>query len=61
MSDVYGLAYQMEEAYKNTKSRGAAIVFVKDRNEDADLNILNAMWLAIDAYIDKNPSASGGE
>ena len=48
------IAYEMERAYKKYRTQGEAIESVKDKHPDTDLNILWAMWYAIDAYIDIN-------
>ena len=45
-------AYEMQEAYTETETQGKAVEKVKDKNPLADLNILWAMWAAIDAYAD---------
>jgi hypothetical protein len=46
------IAYQMVDAYTQTETQGAALEEVKDAIPDADMNILLAMWCAIDAYVD---------
>lgn len=46
------IAYTMQEAYKKTKTQGNAVEKVKDKYPKTDLNILWAMWQAIDAYIE---------
>ena len=45
-------AYEMQEAYTKTITQGEAVEKVKDKNPLANLNILWAMWAAIDAYVD---------
>ena len=52
--DLREIAYAIEESYREKKTQGEAIEFVKDNFPDADLNILWAMWYAIDAYVDVN-------
>lgn len=51
-SEMSFLAYEMQEAYTNFNTQGEAVGYVKQKNETADLNILWAMWMAIDAYKD---------
>ena len=50
--EIRKLAYDMEQAYATMKTQGEAVEWVKDRNSTADLNILWAMWWAIDVYVD---------
>ena len=45
------LAEWMRGAYGCNKTQGEAVEFVSDKCPSADLNILWAMWLAIDAYV----------
>ena len=45
-------AYEMQEAYTKTITQGEAVKKVRDKNPLAGLNILWAMWAAIDAYVD---------
>ena len=51
-TDIEALAYHMAVAYNKTTTQGAAVEMVFDKNKDADVNILWAMWLAIDAHCD---------
>ena len=51
-NEITALAYEMQAAYHNEKTQGAAIESVKKDSPYADLNILWAMWAAIDAYVD---------
>jgi len=54
-SDILqSVGYSMERAYKKTRSQGEAVEKVRDEFPDIDLNILWAMWYAIDAYVDIN-------
>lgn len=46
------MASQMRVAYIGTKTRGEAVEFVKSKNCEADLTILEAIWEGIDAYVD---------
>lgn len=48
------LAYAMEAAYRNNKTQDTAVGQVKIKYTQADINILEAMWAAIDAYVDIN-------
>lgn len=57
MLDYTELAYQMVEAYHQTTTRAGAVAMVKDKDKDADDNILLAMWLAIDAHCDMAKNA----
>jgi hypothetical protein len=52
--DIAEIAYSMQEAYQIEKTQGEAIEKVKNKHPAADLNILWAMWAAIDAYVDIN-------
>jgi hypothetical protein len=45
------IAYEMVKAYGNYKTQGQAVEAVLGVHPNADLNILQAMWSAIDAYI----------
>ena len=44
----------MEAAYRNNKTQDTAVGQVKIKYTQADINILEAMWAAIDAYVDIN-------
>lgn len=52
--ELVKLAYSMEQAYMQRKTQGEAIEQVRDEHTGADLEILWAMWAAIDAYVDVN-------
>ena len=54
MKKYDGIAYCMEESYRNTQVQRQAIDLVKKKFPEADSDILLAMWSAIDAYIDIN-------
>ena len=47
--DLQKLSGQMVDAYNSANSQGEAVEAVKDKNPEADLNILWAMWYAVDA------------
>jgi hypothetical protein len=48
------IAYDMQEAYQKQKTQGEAIEVVVNKHSSIDINILWAMWVAIDAYVDIN-------
>lgn len=50
------LAYDMEQAYRNFATEEEAMVWVRGRNPNTELNTLEAMWMAIDAYVDEHIS-----
>lgn len=54
MPSLQDLAYAMELAYRYLHTQGEAVEQVKKQYPNADINILWAMWYAIDAYVDKN-------
>ena len=54
MGGIQEIAYEMEKAYKTNKTQGEAVEDVKKAYPEADVNLLWAMWSAIDAYIDIN-------
>ena len=51
---IQDIAYAMEEAYRKFKTQGEAVEYVMDKYPDTDVNILWAMWYAIDACTDIN-------
>ena len=53
-NEIRAMAYEIQSAYIENKTRGEAIDRVKEKLPHADLNILWAMWAAIDAYVDIN-------
>jgi len=53
-NEIYRLADAICKQYDDQKTIGIAIEKVKDKYPEADLNILWAMWSAIDAYKDLN-------
>lgn len=48
------IAYCIQGAYQAHTTRESAIDYVNSRYLWADKEMLNAMWFAIDAYIDIN-------
>jgi len=48
------LAYEMERAYRENKTQGQAIEDVILKHPTTTSEILLAMWLAIDAWVDMN-------
>jgi hypothetical protein len=57
------LAYSIQAAYNdpNIKTGSEVVEQVKDKYQSADINILWAMFAAIDAYVDANIEANGSE
>lgn len=51
-TEVSTLAYEMEKAYRTTTTRSEAIDQVRDKSPKANLEVLLAMWAAIDAWVD---------
>ena len=49
------LADAMTTAYMTKKTQGEAVKYIKAAYRNADINILCAMWSAIDAYVKINP------
>ncbi len=52
------IAYDMQEAYKQTKGREQACLLVLNKHPDSPIEIRHAMWQAIDAYVDMTPERS---
>ena len=48
------LAYDMELKYKTYRTKDEAIEQMKEDNAYIDSEIIEAMWYAIDAYVDIN-------
>ena len=50
--EIVDVAYDMQIAYENLRTRGEAVEQVGKKHPLADTNMLRGMWLAIDAWID---------
>jgi len=50
--DVTAVAYSMQAAYRNNNKFGEAATEVHDKHTGVSLDMLEAMWKAIDAYED---------
>ena len=48
-AELNSMYNDMVYAYDYFDTQGTAVEYVKDRHQDADLNILWAMWLTLDA------------
>ena len=52
--EIIEMSYDMVKAYEKNETQGEAVEYIKNRYPTVDLNILWAMWMAIDAYVDQN-------
>lgn len=52
--EIEEIAREMSEAYIDNDMMGNATKKVKDKFPTASLDMLRAMWKAIDAYVDVN-------
>ena len=48
--ELRSISCEMARAYDNKDTQGEAVEYVKDKFPGADVNLLWAMWTAIDAY-----------
>jgi len=52
--ELTAAAYEMQNAYQNTKTWYEAIHLVHEKHPTVMLWLLEGMWRAIDAYVDIN-------
>ena len=56
--EITNAAYAMQAAYIESGDRETAVLAVIKKYPDFDESILEAMWSAIDAFVDLNTDAS---